>query len=286
MSDSPQGGHTSGTIHSEDGFSQPGGGTPGTLTSSQLGMPVNDLPFTVGVSDPQASVQPLPVVNPLQFQSDPSVNYGFQISPPIEEGAHITIPAGHHTTTSSLLSLEPIRQLVGYYPQSLFYDLETSGAFPDDTVVSQDLSLLLSELALDEETTARRISNFFSYIHPKFPIVDQESFPEFFERAIEDISRSVYEPSLAVCLLVLALGALGSTEDDFSPENGDNAGSSYFGVAYRILMTKWAGSFGSSLSQPTGMLLAAVFLCFKSRPLAAWKLAYMTSSSLQLLTQW
>lgn len=249
-------------------------------------MPVNDLPFTVEVPDPQPTVQPLPVVNPLQLQSDPSFNYGFQSSPPIEDGAHITIPAGHHTTTSSLLSLQPIRRLVGYYPQSLFYDLETLGAFPDDIVVSQNLALLLSELALDRETTARLISNFFSFIHPKFPIVDRELFPEVFDKAIEDISRSVYEPSLAVCLLVLALGALGSTEDVFSPEKDDDAGSQYFGVAYRILMTRWAGSFGSSLSQPTGMLLAAVYLCFKSRPLAAWKLAYMTSSSLQLLTQW
>lgn len=249
-------------------------------------MPAHDLSFTVGVLDLQTTVQPLPVVNPLQFQGDPSFNYGFQSSPPIEEGAHITIPAGHHTTTSSLLSLQPIRRLVGYYPQSLFYDLETSEAFPEDIVVSRDLSLLLSGLALDQETTARLISNFFSFIQPKFPIVDQEFFSEIFDKAIEDISRSVYEPSLAVCLLVLALGALGSTEDTFSPNNVDDAGSSYFGVAYRILMTKWAGSFGSSLSQPTGMLLAAVFLCFKSRPLAAWKLAYMTSSNLQLLTQW
>lgn len=231
------------------------------------------------------AVQPLPIVNPLHFQSDPSLNYGLPNSPPVEEGAHITIPAGHHTTTSSLLSLQPIRGLVGYYPQSLFYDLETSQAFPDDIILSQDLSLLLSELDLDQETTARLISNFFSFIHPKFPIVDPVSFPEVFEKAIRDMARSVYDSSLAVCLLILALGTLGSTEEIFSPGNDGEAKSPYFGVAYRILMIKWAGSFGASLSQPTGMLLAAIYLCFKSRPLAAWKLAYMTSSNLQLLTQ-
>lgn len=174
---------------------------------------------------------------------------------------------------------------MGYYPQSLFYDLETSKAFPDDIMLSQDISLLLSELDLDQETTARLISNFFSFIHTKFPIVDPGSFPEVFDKAIEDIARSVYKPSLAVCLLVLALGALGSTEDVFSPENEGDPSSPYFAIAYRILMIRWAGSFETSLSQPTGMLLAAIYLCFKSQPLAAWKLAYMTSSNLQLLTQ-
>ncbi|KAJ0119626.1 hypothetical protein J7T55_013829 [Diaporthe amygdali] len=245
LSNSPQGGHTSETIHSEqDGFNQPGGDTPDPLTSPQLATPRNDLLFTAGVSNPhlQTAVQPLPVVSPLQFQSGPSLNYGFQNSPPVEEGAHITIPAGHHTTTSSLLSLQPIRRLVGYYPQSLFYDLETSKAFPDDNMLSQDISLLLSELDLDQETTARLISNFFSFIHTKFPIVDPASFPEVFDKAIEDIARSVYQPSLAVCLLVLALGALGSTEDVFSPENEGDPSSPYFAVAYRILMIKWAGS--------------------------------------------
>ncbi|KAF4898855.1 hypothetical protein CGCFRS4_v004125 [Colletotrichum fructicola] len=59
----------------------------------------------------------------------------------------------------------------------------------------------------------------------------------------------------------------------------------YFIIAYRILTTIWAGSFDDDLCQPTGMLLAAIYLCFKSRPLAAWKLAYMSSCNLQLLTQ-
>ncbi|KAM6505718.1 hypothetical protein FSOLCH5_013893 [Fusarium solani] len=141
---------------------------------------------------------------------------------------------------------------------------------------------LLARLDLDRESTTPLVSNFFSYIHPKFPVVDQESFPELFERTFRVDCN--YDADLAVCLLVLALGELGSTESAVDPSQ-DMPGMSYFGLAYRILMMQWAASFSPSLSLPTGLILAGVYLCFKAQPLAAWKMACMASNSLQLLAQ-
>ncbi|KAM5361887.1 hypothetical protein ACJZ2D_012832 [Fusarium nematophilum] len=231
---------------------------------------------------PNTSRQLLPVVRPLQSHNDLNFHGRVQDAPSGSEEAYITIPVGHHTTTSSLFSLQPIRNLVGYYPSSLFYDIESSQSFAPQIKLDQGLSLLLAGLDLDRENTTLLVSNFFSYIHPKFPVVDQESFPELFERTFRD--GCDYDADLVVCLLVLALGELGSTEGAVNLIQ-DMPGMSYFGVAYRILMMQWAGSFGRSLSLPTGLILAAVYLCFKAQPLAAWKMACIASNSLQLLAQ-
>ncbi|RTE81310.1 hypothetical protein BHE90_004181 [Fusarium euwallaceae] len=226
--------------------------------------------------------QLLPVVRPLQFHDHLDLPSRARDTPSGNEEAYITIAVGHHTTTSSLFSLQPIRNLVGYYPPSLFYDIESSQSFSSQLDLDQGLSPLLARLDLDRESTTPLISNFFAYIHPKFPVVDQESFPELLEKTFKVGCN--YDADLAVCLLVLALGELGSTESAVDPSQ-DMPGMSYFGLAYRILMMQWAASFGPSLSLPTGLILAGVCLCFKAQPLAAWKMTCMASNSLQLLAQ-
>lgn len=130
----------------------------------------------------------------------------------------------------------------------------------------EDLSLLVSKLDLAQETNNQLISIFYPFIHPKFPVVDQEAFPILFQQTFQNDCN--YDFDMAICLLVLALGQLGSTESAADPTE-DMPGTSYFSVAYRILMMTWAGSFGSSLMQPTGLVLAAVYFCFKTQPLAA-----------------
>ncbi|KAF0324339.1 C6 finger domain-containing protein [Colletotrichum asianum] len=109
--------------------------------------------------------------------------------------------------------------------------------------MSDDLSLLLSQVDLSQETTDRLISDFFAFKHPQFPIINRDLFPEVFEKSKQDASKHIYGPSLGVCLLVLASGALGSTDSPVSPDDSDNAGMPYFVIAYRILTTIWAGSF-------------------------------------------
>ncbi|KAH7253068.1 hypothetical protein B0J15DRAFT_37689 [Fusarium solani] len=258
---------------------------------SEQGVALGELGFAGMLSTPEALMpafspntwrQLLPVVRPRQSHDDPDLPARARDVPSGNEEAYITIPVGHHTTTSSLFSLQSIRNLVGYYPPSLFYDIESSQSFSSQLELDQGLSPLLARLDLDRESTTPLVSNFFSYIHPKFPVVDQESFPELFERTFRVDCN--YDADLAVCLLVLALGELGSTESAVDPSQ-DMPGMSYFGLAYRILMMQWAASFSPSLSLPTGLILAGVYLCFKAQPLAAWKMACMASNSLQLLAQ-
>ncbi|KAL3291693.1 Transcription factor, partial [Colletotrichum asianum] len=248
----------------DDGVGQTGGsatGTPnaqiGVLPDALTGMSGdNDLPIASEVLTPQNSTlglppsvwaaQPLPTSDWLQLGSASALNYGPSSIPTTDEGVYVIIPSGHHTTTSSLLSIEPVRALVGYYPEGLFYDLEASReasrVIPSD-MMSDDLSLLLSQVDLSQETTDRLISDFFAFKHPQFPIINRDLFPEVFEKSKQDASKHIYGPSLGVCLLVLASGALGSTDSPVSPDDSDNAGMPYFVIAYRILTTIWAGSF-------------------------------------------
>ncbi|KAL2672741.1 hypothetical protein Neosp_013455 [[Neocosmospora] mangrovei] len=185
---------------------------------------VDELAFTGILSTPEALMpafspntwrQLLPVVRPRQSQDDANLLDRAKDVPSGNEEAYITIPVGHHTTTSSLFSLQPIRNMVGYYPPSLFYDIESSQSFSSQLDLDQGLSSLFARLDLDRESTTPLVSNFFSYIHPKFPVVDQESFPELFERTFR--VGCDYDADLAVCLLVLALGELGSTESAVDP---------------------------------------------------------------------
>lgn len=253
--------------------------------------PINNAGFIGMIPTPEALMpemspntwrQLLPIVRPRPFQDDFRLNNAVEETPAINDEAYITIPVGHHTTTSSLFSLQPIRRLVGYYPPGFFYDIERSQPLASQSQFDQGISFCLAELDLGQEKTTYLISNYFMHIHPKFPVVDQPSFPKLFEKTFRGPYK--YDADLAICLLVLALGDLISTESVIDPVQ-EIPGIPYFSVAYRVLMMQWAVSFEQSLSLPTGQILAAVYLCFKAQPLAAWKMTCMASNSLQLLAQ-
>lgn len=230
---------------------------------------------------PNTLSQLLPVVYPLPYHGDFPVQSTVGDSSSVDEEDSIIIPAGHHTTTSSLFTLPSIRSLIGDYSPSLFYEIESSRAWDPPFYFGQEVSEVLGSLDLSIETTVRLIASFFTNIHPKYPLLDQESFPDFFQRTLQQDCRD--QSDLAVCLLVLALGELGSTEDPIISFDNDHAGMPYFGLAYRILTTHWVGSFGARLSTPLGLVLAAVYCSFKACPLPAWRLSYLASNTLQLL---
>ncbi|OAA54716.1 Transcription factor [Niveomyces insectorum RCEF 264] len=262
--------------------------TMGLLARAPSSPASDDMVFPVLDPTPEAMVtafsprtwrQQLPVVRPLELRDDLPAPNKLGATGPVDDDAYITIPAHHHTTTSSLFSLPAIKSLVGYYPPNLFYDIESSQDLNTHLALDCDLASLLAEVDLAPDTTAGLIANYFSNVHPKFPILDHGVFLALFQRALPD--GYSYDADLAICLLVLALGVLVSTEGNVGSHRCDD-GMPYFRIAYRILTTQWAGSF-SSRAQPTGLILAAIYFCFKAMPLAAWKMAYMASNNLQLL---
>jgi hypothetical protein len=194
------------------------------------------------------------------------------------EDAPATIPAGHHTTTGSLFSLEPIKSLIGKYPNDFFYQIEAPRSFKPQSSSNEDWRLVIDAIRLNQDVTNALISNFFSHVHHQFPILEESSFRTFFQKnAYEPCSNM---PGIALCLVVLALGKLVPS----SLESDDQVmlGMEYFAPAHRILVEYWVTDFEPGLSLPTGLVLAAIYLCYITKPLSAWKFIYMASTKLQL----
>ncbi|KAM0561260.1 hypothetical protein ACHAPJ_003138 [Fusarium lateritium] len=192
----------------------------------------------------------------------------------------LTIPIGHLTPTSSLFALEPIQKLIGEYPEDFFYRIECTREFvPEDMSGSFQECLLM--LNTNHSHTTTLLSAFFTEIHPHFPLIDKNDFLSFFESTM--IART-NETDVALCLTILALGRLACNRQACSPGQytGDD-GVDYFSLAYRILTTKWVTSFGVDLSLASGLVYAAIYLCYLERPLHAWRLVHMASTKLQLI---
>lgn len=225
----------------------------------------------------------LPVVYPQTYrQEDQSSSMGVKTTSS-DRDAGVTIPAGHLTTTGSIFTIQAIRRMVGDYPPDFFYQIESAQDFDVGVTPSfgQDLSMILGALDLRRDVTDRLVSNFFSQVHPHCPILDQDSFGGFFEKSLSGTCRNPADAAL--CLVVLALGS-----QPFAAATNDSAESmsiatTYFEPAYRILTTGWVSSLGTTLSLPSGLVLCAVYLDRIVKPLAAWKLIYMASSTLQLI---
>lgn len=198
-----------------------------------------------------------------------------------QDDAPITIPIGHHTSTGSLFALDPVRRLVGDYPRDFFYRVETGRPNIPELESLHDLSMLVATLDFKGNSIDELISNYFTHIHPNFPILDREVFTDFLHRTIRGTSHD--DTDTALCLVVLALGKFTSSKADMDHSTKSPHGLEYFIPAYQILTTKWVASFSGGLSLATGLILSSIYLSCLARPLLAWRLVYMASSKLQML---
>ncbi|KAF5483707.1 Echinocandin B biosynthetic cluster transcription factor ecdB [Colletotrichum fructicola] len=197
------------------------------------------------------------------------------------DDAPITIPIGHHTSTGSMFALEPVRRLIGDYPRDFFYQVETCRTSIPELSSRHDLSLLLASVDFIGGATDGLISSYFTNINSTFPILDKTSFTDLFHRTLR--GDQCEDVDAAVCLVVLALGKLTSTDYEDVNSTNHSYGLEYFIPAYQILTTQWVTSFGTDLSLPTGLVLSAIYMSCLARPLLAWKLVYMASSKLQMM---
>ncbi|KAF4476955.1 Echinocandin B biosynthetic cluster transcription factor ecdB [Colletotrichum fructicola Nara gc5] len=193
------------------------------------------------------------------------------------DDAPITIPIGHHTSTGSMFALEPVRRLIGDYPRDFFYQVETCRTSIPELSSRHDLSLLLASVDFIGGATDGLISSYFTNINSTFPILDKTSFTDLFHRTLR--GDQCEDVDAAVCLVVLALGKLTSTDYEDVNSTNHSYGLEYFIPAYQILTTQWVTSFGTDLSLPTGLVLSAIYMSCLARPLLAWKLVYMASKN-------
>ncbi|KAI6084258.1 hypothetical protein F4821DRAFT_175654 [Hypoxylon rubiginosum] len=249
-------------------------------------------PFLASIFTPPAVFPTPQSQHQMQAEHPPSTQLGAKQDAPssdwISTSVHgsaddepLTIPIGHLTPTSSLFSLDPVKRLIGEYPEDYFFQIEAERYFQPEAQTGGPGGHL-NVPNLDKDTVDNLLASFFSEIYPHFPILDRDWLRNFFDVVITDPSAD--EVDRALCFTILALGKLASNRQACSPgEYTDDDGVEYFSRAYHTLITRWITSFNFGLSLPSGLLYSAVYLCYLERPLHSWQLVHMASVKLQLM---
>ncbi|EXJ77302.1 hypothetical protein A1O3_10460 [Capronia epimyces CBS 606.96] len=238
---------------------------------------------SIGLQIPMLTFQP-PAVDMALTSGDQEVGQS-QSQGTRGEDDPIIIPVGHQTTTGSLFSLEPIQTLIGEYPNDFFYQIESLRSSIPQLESAPDVASTLKAIQANQEHSRSLISAFFTSMHPSFPVLDETCFTTFFKKAIHGDADDICDVGL--CLVILALGELVprlAESRDFSPDE-EIPGMEYFSVAHRILVHQWVVGFSPIVSLPAGLVFASLYLSYLTKPLPAWRLAYMASSKLQVLSK-
>ncbi|KAL7793851.1 hypothetical protein V8C37DRAFT_409412 [Trichoderma ceciliae] len=199
----------------------------------------------------------------------------------------ITIPLGHQTSTSSLLTLPQMRPLVGDYPEDFIFRVE-DGRTRSSALDFMAASGLQGELQGEEEHVGRAVADgylgsFLAMVHAFHPIFDRDDLLASYEVVMReglgsDVGSDVRS---GVFLAVFALGATASDPIDHGT-NG-NSGDACMQKALRILVPAWTMSFSGNIQLSQGLILCALYFTYVVQPLTAWRLIHMASTSIQQL---
>ncbi|KAL0938071.1 C6 finger domain-containing protein [Colletotrichum truncatum] len=215
---------------------------------------------------------------------DPSIHVYSSSSAPRATGmgtditAPMAIPMSHSTTTGSLLQSRSAKTLLGDYPSDVFLRVESKRS------LHQVLSLTpvpLNQITfptLSAETAAPLADNFFNLVNPQHPVLEREDFDPIYQDVVgQPLQRDI---RTALVLIVLALGEAAVDTPDLT-KNAWLPGVELFTPALQVLLATWFDSFGDNILLPQGLYLAALYYSYLSRPLQAWRLVHMASTSIQ-----
>ncbi|KAL1889590.1 hypothetical protein Sste5346_008839 [Sporothrix stenoceras] len=151
-----------------------------------------------------------------------------------DEGEPLTIPVGHLTPTGSLFALEPIKKLIGEYPEDYFFQIEGLRTYRPGNrrargTSGNSLRDDLDSLFLGKAYTDLLLTAFFTHVQPHFPIVCADVFMPFVDRVLglawmDDPAKNQddAEIDVALCLTVLALGRLVYRQDQSQDRQSTN----------------------------------------------------------------
>jgi hypothetical protein len=191
----------------------------------------------------------------------------------------ITIPLGHQTSTSSLLTLPQMRPLVGDYPEDFIFRVE------DDRTRSTALDFMaVPGLQGEEERVDRAVaddylSSFLAMVHAFHPIFDRDDLLASYEVVMREGLGS--DTRSGVFLVIFALGATASDPVDHG--EAGNTGDVCMQKALRILVPAWTVSFSGNIQLSQGLILCALYFTYVVQPLTAWRLIHMAATSIQQL---
>ncbi|KAL6882201.1 hypothetical protein HDV57DRAFT_51980 [Trichoderma longibrachiatum] len=194
----------------------------------------------------------------------------------------ITIPMGHQTSTSSLLSLPQMRPLVGDYPEDFIFRIEDTRSRSlalDFMAVSGPQA---EEKHVDRTIADDYLSSFLALVHAFHPIFDRDQLLASYEDVMREGLGSDVRSGLFLAVLALGATASDPIDDERDHENG-NTGDACMQRALRILVPAWMISFSGAVQLSQGLILCALYFTYVVQPLTAWRLIHMASTSIQQL---
>ncbi|KAH0431445.1 hypothetical protein CcaCcLH18_07061 [Colletotrichum camelliae] len=228
------------------------------------------------------SAFPSPGYGPLSV--DPSLHIPSAVATPAAPStepcitAPMAIPMSHSTTTGSLLQSRAAKALLGDYPSDVFLRVESKRTLPEPLSLTPIPLSQIDFPDIDAEAASSLVDNFFDLVNPQHPILDRGDF----EHIYLDVVGSPLQADLrsALVLVVLALGRAAVDAPDLT-RDGWLPGVAMFTPALQVLLGMWFNSSGDSILLPQGLYLAALYCSYLSRPLQAWRLVHMASTSIQ-----
>lgn len=194
----------------------------------------------------------------------------------------LTIPLGHRCSNDSLLMLPQIQALIGQYPEDFFFRVESRRRLPR-TQTFNPIEDNLEVPQVDAETSSLLINRFFQSVYLVNPFLDEAAYVQRYTSNVNSNVETLPNER-AVKLLVFALGTIGGKSikrDDDSEENVP--GMQFFEPAVHILTISWTSCFCGDVTLAQGLVLCALYLCYISQPLRAWKIIHMASTTVQQL---
>ncbi|KIW63885.1 hypothetical protein, variant [Phialophora macrospora] len=191
----------------------------------------------------------------------------------------LTIPLGHQTSLSSLLTLPQMRSLVGDYPEEFLFLVEESRPR------SLSLQHILAPHAeadpdwrnIEKSVADDCLERYLSKVHIYRPIFEWEELRLQYETTMsEGLSDN---PCSALFLAIFALGITAS--DPVDPTRVRCSGDELIKQALRMLFPSWAATFSGDLVLSQALVLCALYFCYVTDPLVAWRLVHMASTSVQ-----
>lgn len=226
------------------------------LTGPQRSTPVTFPPF---LSSPQ-----FPSASPASV-SNRSLEGGVS-----SYDTQFLLPSGHSATLLRLLSLPPLRAVLGDFESSYFFDLEENVGLPHPLDLMQPVQVDWPSL---EPNRLRAFADaYFSEVSAHLPLLTKEYYNGLQSRFFQNGPAPDIET--AICLCVWALGCMKSpsTAATVSEENLEDLGAHYFAAALRIIVPKAALQLTPSIQLCQALILAASYFSYLGRPLHSWKM--------------
>lgn len=183
------------------------------------------------------------------------------------------LPSSHSATLLRLLSLPPIRNVVGDFEDSYFLTIEEDAGLPHTLNLMQTVQE--SWPPFEPNRLRAFAETYFSEVSAHLPLLTKEYYNSLQNRFFQ--SGPAPDIETAICLSVWALGciALPSTTAIVSETLDDpsrNLGVHYFAAALRIIVPKAAFQLTPSIQVCQALILAALYFSYLGRPLHSWKM--------------